>query len=275
MKRLLFILLLSGIFCSAAAQELTYEQLQSFKSKKEYKNLKITSYTASDGQTYSIGDQLTLGHKYKFLNKTIKGWGGIYPINVFNMEGKTAIIKKFKIKGSPKKGLRICVPFKSKAFIAIMSYGMAITDLDKAITIGEVISKGVTEFNNTYSYDNGASTETIEDVTNTPLQYEELSYFNLEGCEGGNYTSYTASNGAKFIVGESNVVLGHTFENKYEYTNAKTEYAGNQGVVTSIYVNPKSKNKVVEMEFAINNGKTVVRVKSVEDAIANSEIYLY
>lgn len=273
MKRLLFILLLSGFFGSAAAQELTHEQLQSFKSKKEYKDLKITSYTASDGQTYSIGDQLTLGHKYKFFNKTIKPNSG-FP-NIYNLEGKAVTIKKFKIKGSPKKSLRVKVPIRSKAFIAIMGYGLHISDLDKAINIGEVISKSVTEFNNTYSYEDNASTETMDDIANTPMQYGELTYFNLEGCEGGNYTSYIASNGAKFIVGESSVVLGHTFESKYKYTNAKTEYAGNQGVVTSIYVNPKSKKKVVEMEFAINYGKTIVRVKSVEDAIANSEIYLH
>lgn len=254
MKRLLFILLLSGIFCSAAAQELTYEQLQSFKSKDEYKNLKFTSYVASDGNTYTIGDEITVGHKsaklfYLYIASRMKLWHGDH-------FGERLAISAFDIGGSVKKGLYVKIIFLGKGLLGAMCY-----PFDLALLSGEIIGK-------VDSADSGQDTN--NDIEQ--LLEGELSFSTLNESEGGYFNAYIASNGDKFIVDETEVTIGNSFNKSFEYVNARTDKSGLKARVQSIYLKPKSKKKNVVM--VLRFGSTAIEVTSVEDALALGEIFI-
>lgn len=269
MKRLLFIILLSGIFCSTAAQELTYEQLSQLKSRKEFKGKQITSYIALDGQTYSIGDKIILGHKSGLFTKTIKFKSGV-PMIYNTLHDKSVFIKKFTLKGSAKKGFRVKTPVRSKSYIAIVNYGMYISDLDKAIAIGEVISKS---FSNSNQIADTASTpQPSKQISLITTEQGELAFSQVAESEGGEFQAYIASNGEKLVVGETEVIIGSSFDNKFKYVKVNPQLEGATAQIQSIYLKPKAKNKSVTMLLTL--GSSRVEVTSIEEALANGEIFI-
>lgn len=79
------------------AGRITYFQVANATSLKEFKNIKITSYKASNGEEFSVGEVVTSGSA--FFTEV--------PINVTNPDGLTAERVRIYVGNSEQQGLQV------------------------------------------------------------------------------------------------------------------------------------------------------------------------
>lgn len=119
------------------AQEIRYSDLAT--AKRGY----YTSYIASDGAVYKIGDAVTIG--FPSSNKTFafiqEGDGILIPITNLNasVSGQRTVIKKITVSGTKRTGK--AVGFRTKGKIGISNYFI---QFENALATGEVKGFGMT-----------------------------------------------------------------------------------------------------------------------------------
>lgn len=245
MKRLLLIVLLSGFISSVVAQShITYDQIISAPSASQFKGLNISSYTASDGHTYSVGDQLTIGNKsgkiYLYVAMRSKPLFG-------DRYGDHVTINKISVAGNNKTGAYVVVNLRG-----IGVTGGMIRPFDMALATGEILSNSQSN-PSSQSMQNNVSH--INDNTNNTLE------------------KYTAINGEEFIAGETYVIFNPTFEKKYRFIDrSPNQIAGYSAQVIAIYIATEKNQKKVAMKCLIDRNPLPITIKSIEDALSTYEV---
>ena len=165
MKKL--IILLAVVFTTAqgVAQDLAtlnFNQTSDIDFYKEIKNnTTVGEYTASDNNTFKIGDEIILGaprntsgfdsdFEYNQLGKISAGMGALMavgnvetPMVPDNFEGRNAIINEIKVfhKGNKKKPLYVVLELvepNGNAFVALTKR-LSVMDAEFALKYGEII----------------------------------------------------------------------------------------------------------------------------------------
>ncbi|MCQ2341985.1 MAG: SHOCT domain-containing protein [Paludibacteraceae bacterium] len=147
MKKSLFILL-AAIATTAMAQTITYEQIQNATDPKAEFQKEYSEYVASDGHTYKVGDNITIGmpqsnKTFAFmtseldLSATIMGDGGLTGISAkfarSNME-----IKQIKVNRNKKRGASVI--FRTY----LSGLGGVLVQIENCLASGEIVSQGMT-----------------------------------------------------------------------------------------------------------------------------------
>ena len=121
---------------------LTYEILQSFKTWDD-PEVRYSSYTASDGHTYKVGDTIEIGtsaneHYYKYYSQ---GDGVLlsYTPMPSKYSGDKVIIRSIRVEGGKRKGFIVWMRVSNASLTASQ-----INNFEGALREGEVVSQGMT-----------------------------------------------------------------------------------------------------------------------------------
>jgi hypothetical protein len=138
MKKHLLIYLITLISTlTVQAQELKFSELN------ESKRGRYTSYVASDGSVYKVGDKVKIGMPSS--NKTFafiyEGDGLLIPMTPLQAgaSGQETEIKWIGITGTKRTGFQ--VTFRTKGMIALSNYSI---QFEQAVASGEVVGYGMT-----------------------------------------------------------------------------------------------------------------------------------
>lgn len=139
MKKLLFVILLL-FSATAQAQEgtITYEEVQAGKRMSDFFN-PYEAYVASDGQTYRVGDTITIGkatNDYQYA--TLNYGDGVTFIDSLpdHWIGTKLTIKKIMVAGTRNMGFWVRMRTSSNCWIM---------KFEQALELGEIIGLGMTE----------------------------------------------------------------------------------------------------------------------------------
>jgi hypothetical protein len=120
------------------AQEINFNELNKITERGEY-----TSYVASDGGVYKIGDKLKIG--FPSSNKTFafitEGDGFLIPITPLNVgnSGQDSEIKKIFVSGNKRAGFSVYM--RTKGLVGTSNYTI---QFENALATGEVKGYGLT-----------------------------------------------------------------------------------------------------------------------------------
>jgi hypothetical protein len=137
MKKTLLIALTVIVFLNAKAQEINYKDLATAE-RGEY-----TSYVASDGGVYKIGDRIKIG--VPSSNKTFafitSGDGIVMPVTALpaSLSGTETEIKRIWVVGNKRAGYS--VNFRTKGYSGLTNYTI---DFENALSNREVKGFGMT-----------------------------------------------------------------------------------------------------------------------------------
>jgi hypothetical protein len=137
MKKTLLIALTAIVFLNAKAQEINYKDLATAE-RGEY-----TSYVASDGGVYKIGDRIKIG--VPSSNKTFafitQGDGILLPIQplLASSSGTETEIKRIFIIGNKRSGFSVAM--RTKGISGLMNYTI---QFENALSTGEIKGTGKT-----------------------------------------------------------------------------------------------------------------------------------
>ena len=148
MKKVSFFILLAATAINTFSQTLTFEMVSNSTNPKKELQRKYDAYTASDGHTYHIGDDIVLGTPSS--NKTfaymtselamadaILNGGGISGIHAQWGGAKMKIIS-IKVDRSKNRGASV----EFRTYLA--GLGGVLVQIENCITSGEIISQGMT-----------------------------------------------------------------------------------------------------------------------------------
>ena len=128
----MLIMLVSG-FGIVNAQLVTQEE---FAAAKKPKSIKMTSYQASNGEVYKIGDKITIANPStqsdQYLYITEMDIGKTMRVNI-GLKGFQAEIKRFKVYGVKRTGYGVMAVTKSIS--GLTTYGIGI---EGALESGEI-----------------------------------------------------------------------------------------------------------------------------------------
>jgi hypothetical protein len=130
-------LFIAGI-STTVAQEIKYSDLATTTLKGDF-----TSYIASDGGVYKIGDRIKIG--VPSSNKTFafiwQGDGFITPMTALNAvsSGTESEIKRIQVIGNKRSGYHVLM--KSKGYIGLINYTI---QFENALQTGEIKGTGMT-----------------------------------------------------------------------------------------------------------------------------------
>ena len=142
MNKLVSLVVLT-IFCSATfAQTITLEMLEKSADPKNELLKEYDAYTASDGHTYKVGDEITTGvpssnKTFAFLVSELGIVGG-NPLLTAAWSGYKMQIKKIGVDRSKKRGATISM----RCYLS--GIGGIIVKFENALTSGEIVGLGMT-----------------------------------------------------------------------------------------------------------------------------------
>ncbi len=127
-----------GVVLGATAQEIKYSELATTTTKGEY-----TSYIASDGGVYKIGDRIKIG--VPSSNKTfafiLQGDGWVVPFTALEagFSGTETEIKKIFVVGNKRAGYSVSM--RTKGITGLVNYTI---QFENALQTGEIKGAGMT-----------------------------------------------------------------------------------------------------------------------------------
>lgn len=250
MKRLIIIMLLSSFVSSVVAQShVTYEQVLSAYSAEQFKGMDIESYTASDGCTYSIGDEITIGSKSGKL-----GYFYIGP-NIWSKNGTKQTISKITVSGSPKNGL----------YIKVITKKSTIQPFDLALSSGEIISKAQ-YVATAEALNNDRSPSASNSTARGKAQYTDT------------LDTYVTKDGTEFIAGKTKIVFNPPQEKRYKHIKATPDlvigYCATVVSINAVTIKDNTRIRAVCRMELIDGFEVNIKVNSLEDALSDSELYV-
>lgn len=245
MRRFLIIIVLSCVNHLVMAQShITYEQVTTLDSAQSLKKTDITSYTASDGCTYSVGDQIIIGNKsgklaYLYVAMHTK-------VLVGNRYGESVTISSISIGGNKRNGFYVKLGVRGLGIA-----GGKVFPFDLALLTGEILSNGASgEFNRTPEPEMSSKKMHVE-----PIQ------------------TYTTLTGDEIIAGETTIVFNPIFEKKYKYIKALPHLiTGYSAKIESISFVTEKKQRRVEARCLMEGNNMPILVTSLDDALSLFEV---
>ena len=142
MKKIIFALFLTVYSVNLFAQTVTLEMLEKSTDPKKELLKEYESYTASDGYTYKIGDEITTGvpssnKTFAFLTSELGMVSG-NPMLGAAWSGYKMQIKKISVDRSKKRGATISM----RCYLA--GIGGILVKFESALTSGEIVGLGMT-----------------------------------------------------------------------------------------------------------------------------------
>ena len=147
MKKVFF-MLMAAIATTAMAQTITYEQIENSTDPKADFQKEYSEYVASDGHTYKVGDNITIGMPQS--NKTfaymtselgmasaVMGGGPVPGINA-QYAGTDMEIKQIKVQRNKKRGATVTF----RTYLA--GLGGVLVQIENCLASGEIVSQGMT-----------------------------------------------------------------------------------------------------------------------------------
>ena len=148
MKRFFFVIMVT-LAANTFAQTLTYEMVSNSIDPKKELQKKYEAYTASDGHTYHVGDDIVIGtpssnKSYAYMTSelamanAILGGGGVAGIHA-DWGGSKMKITDIKVNRNKRRGA--CVEFRTY----LSGLGGILVQIENCINSGEIVSQGMTK----------------------------------------------------------------------------------------------------------------------------------
>lgn len=239
MRRVFVILFLACISHVANAEQITYSQVANASSIKDFKKIKITSYEASNGEVFSVGDTITIGPKSDIFYLTVATF-----LDLCGYEGEIEnfIISKNKREGGFMVVLQLRVAVGKK-----LSTPLKVIHLEKAISIGEIVSKIAP-----------VAVNESESMMSSPAS-------GLSQC--------SLSEEIELVVGTTEIEIMHTADWAYRTLSCDTQKAGTVCKLAAIDVQGKGRKNTIQLVLQTPDNERII-VKDINLAIELGEIYI-
>ena len=239
MRRVFVILFLACISLMANAEQITYSQVANASSIKDFKKIKITSYEASNGEVFSVGDTITIGPKSDIFYLTVATF-----LDLYGYEGE---IENFTISKNKREGGFMVVLQLRVAVGKKLSTPLKVVHLEKAISIGEIVSKIAP-----------VAVNESESMMSSPAS-------GLSQC--------SLSEEIELVVGTTEIEIMHTVSGHRYLSLEALSAGGTVAKLTAINISTKGRKEVVQLSLQTSTG-TRILVKDAVAAIESGEIYI-